>query len=161
MTPESRCDVVEQKSSSGGVPFLDLPFRVCVRLLSSVMTCARGDHLTRDLQHMTVDTLQCSAQENVPQPYCQSVVNSNKRGQAAGVIVSLAKAAEYLHVCFKCSSFSSSDRGTTRCCILVVLFCPCECRSHWCCSRHVRLKPIAVATFWQASAYVPLPLVTW
>ena len=58
--------------SSGGVPFLDLPFHVCVRLLSSVMTCARGDHLTRDLQHMTVETLQCLAQENVPQSYCQS-----------------------------------------------------------------------------------------
>ena len=160
MTPGSRCDVVEQKSSSG-VPFLDLPLHVCVRLLSSVMTCARSDHLTRDLQHMILETLQCLAQENAPQPYCQRIVNSSKRGQAAGVIVSLAKAAEYLHVCFKCSLFSSSDRGTTRCCILFVLFCPCECGSHWCCSCHNRLKPTAVATFWQASAYVLLPLVTW
>ena len=32
------------------------------------------------------------------------------------------------------------------CCFLVILFCPCECRSHCCCSCHVGLKPMFRAT---------------
>ena len=44
---------------------------VCVRLLnSSVMICARCDHLARDLQHIILDTLQCLASQkgstNIP-----------------------------------------------------------------------------------------------
>ena len=45
-------DVVEQMCSSCGVLFLDLALHICVGLLSSsVLTCARSEHLTRDLQH--------------------------------------------------------------------------------------------------------------
>ena len=42
--------VAEQRCSYRWVPFLDLPLHICVWLLSSsVMTCARTDHVARDL----------------------------------------------------------------------------------------------------------------
>ena len=62
-------DVVEQKCSSCGVLFLDLALHVCVCLSSSVLTCARSEHLTRDLQHMILATPSCLAHKSAPQQH--------------------------------------------------------------------------------------------
>ena len=38
------------------------------------------------------------------------------------------------------------DRVIICCCFFVILFCPSECRSHCCCSCHVGLMPLSLAT---------------
>ena len=79
---------------------------------------------------------------------CQSVVNSNKRGHAAGVteiFVKVAKMSQRLSqmlIVFHCGSVrifdvsSGLDRVITCCCFFVILLFPCECQSQCCCSCH-------------------------